>query len=186
MRALTAALLLLLSVPCVRAEVPPAPAPLEEFAHYVMRENPTVAQARQRAVAVNDALRHVAHPAARRLFPAMSEFLVGFAVLGNGSPELAREYFLRAVSGARAANEIEPSSEAYRLLADAHNQLLDTGSVAYKMFNAWRARDAAVRAVELDPGNPARPHLRGELLRQRPTDRRWRPPTRHPPPRAGS
>ncbi|MFW5689432.1 MAG: hypothetical protein ACOC1U_07665, partial [Spirochaetota bacterium] len=77
----------------------------------------------------------------------------GFAELGSGRTEQARALFRRSVSAAERSIDLEPSSEAYRVLADANNQLLDIGSVAYQMFNAWRPRDAAIRAVGLDERN---------------------------------
>lgn len=84
---------------------------------------------------------------------AMLEYLIGFSTLGNGTQAEAEPYFADSVRLARESIDISESSEAYRVLADSLNQLLDIRSAFYKMANAGPARDAALRAVALDPHN---------------------------------
>jgi tetratricopeptide (TPR) repeat protein len=134
--------------------MPPTPVELDELARFVMRDSPSMARATERANAVIPVIDAQSDPAARELFGAMRLFLLGFAARGNGRIDRADAHFEESVRRAERANELRPSSEGFRVLADAHNQLLDIRGTAYKIFNAWKARENAVRAVELDERNP--------------------------------
>jgi tetratricopeptide (TPR) repeat protein len=136
------------------AEIPPVPAELDELALTVMRDAPTREEVLARAVQVDATIARLADPAARDLFTAMRQFLVGFAIRGTGGLVEAEEYFERAIELAKRANARTESSEGHRVLADGYNQLLDLGGSGYKLFNVGRARRAAVTAVELDGSNP--------------------------------
>lgn len=154
MKSLLAGALLLWS--CIVSHANPVPAPNElvDLADYVMRERPSRAALRERADAVVPAIEAVSDPMSRFLFEASRQFLIGFGELGNDAIRQADARFERVVDLAERANALGETSDGYRVLADAHNQLLDIRPPAYRIFNAGKARRAAVRAVELGPDNP--------------------------------
>ncbi|MFW5737848.1 MAG: hypothetical protein ACOCYX_02970 [Spirochaetota bacterium] len=154
MRRLLPGALLLWSCTTAAAEIPPAPPELEAFARFVMAESPPSAEIARRVADLDSVISAYADPAAREVFVATRAHLAGFAERGNGRTAAADVWFVQAVESAERANALEPSSEGFRVLADAHNQLLDIRNTGYKMFNAWQARDNAVRACELDQSNP--------------------------------
>jgi len=152
MRLIAAGTLVLLS--CAAHAEPAAPAELVELADYVMRESPSRSELAARARELEPVIRAAGSEASRTLYRAMLEFLVGFGELGNGSVDEADRRFADSVALALDSTRASASSEGYRVLADAYNQLLDIRTPAYKVFNAAGARRAAVRAVDLDPSNP--------------------------------
>jgi len=154
MKSLLAGALLLWS--CIVSHATPVPAPHElvDLADYVMRERPSRDALRERAAAVVPAIEAISDPVSRLLFEASRQFLIGFGELGNDAIGQADDRFERAADLAERANAVGETSEGHRVLADAHNQLLDIRPPAYRILNAGKARRAAVRAVELDPTNP--------------------------------
>ncbi len=154
MKSLLIGALLVWSCVVTRADPVPAPSELVALADYVMRERPTREALLERAEAVAPTIEAVADPARRLLFEATRQFLIGFGELGNGATGRADARFERVIELAERANAVAATSEGYRVLADAYNQLLDIRSPTYKILNAGKARRAAVRAVELDPSNP--------------------------------
>ena len=153
MKPVLVAALLLCSHAVVSALLP-VPDDLLALAEFVMREAPSREELHARADEVAFVIAAVETPAARELYEAMRQFLIGFGELGSGATGEAEDRFERAAAHALAANALQESSEGYRVLADAYNQLLDVRPPAYKIVNAGRARRAALRAVELDVGNP--------------------------------
>jgi len=141
---------------CIVSHANPVPAPNElvDLADYVMRGRPSRAAVLARAEAVAPAIAEVSDPTSRLLFEASRQFLIGFGELGNDAIGQADARFDRVVDLAQRANALGETSEGYRILADAHNQLLDIRPPAYRILNAGKARRAAVRAVELEPANP--------------------------------
>jgi len=152
MRLIAAGTLVVLS--CTAHAEPLPPSELVELADFVMRESPSRAELASRARELEPVIEAAEDESARMLLSAMREFLVGFGELGNGSVAEADRRFTSSVSLALGSTRASESSEGYRVLADAYNQLLDIRSPAYKVFNAAGARRAAVRAVDLDPSNP--------------------------------
>lgn len=63
-----------------------------------------------------------------------------------------------ALDYAENAIEKESFSEGYRLLADAHSQMMFSRGILYMARHGGTARDAALKALELDPKNP-RAHI---------------------------
>lgn len=59
-----------------------------------------------------------------------------------------------AVGYAEEAVELEEFSEGYRLLADAHSQMMFARGLLYMARHGGTARDAAFKSLELDPENP--------------------------------
>jgi tetratricopeptide (TPR) repeat protein len=134
-----------------------SPESLDALADIVMSasDRATVREASEAARSDIEALTsrqyRLLHEAQRMAIMGLAER--GFARDLNVSPQ-AEDYFDRGQELARESLEIRETSEAYRILADCLNQLLQLRGTTYKMFNAGRARDAADRAVELDNENP--------------------------------
>jgi tetratricopeptide (TPR) repeat protein len=82
-------------------------------------------------------------------------FYCGFFHLGRGNDRQAESCFEQAASAAARANKIEATSAGLRLRSDALQQLLEIRGTLYQMLNWRTARDAALEAVALDPGNPS-------------------------------
>ena len=136
------------------SQFPPVPLELRGFADYAMSTDPSRAELERTVRGVDRAIAAEPDEAARTLLRAMRDFLVGFAVLGRGDTETAEELFERTIEQAREANALRESSEGYRVVADAENQLLDLRGTGYRLLSVGRARRAAESAVALDPGNP--------------------------------
>lgn len=70
----------------------------------------------------------------------------------------AAQVLEEAVERAHRALEEQEFSEGYRLLSDAHSQMMLARGLIYMIRNGDEARSAAFRALELDPANP-RAHI---------------------------
>ena len=66
----------------------------------------------------------------------------------------AEEALEATLKYAEKALQGQEFSEAHRLLADAHSQMMFAKGLFYMMRHGGTARDAAFRALELDPNNP--------------------------------
>ena len=137
----------------LRAEPLAVPPDLELLADAVMA-GAAREQVRAAAVSAERAIEALTDPASRSLHNAQRLFLLGFDSLGRGDGEQGRTYVEASVDAARAALEIEVSSEGYRVLANAYNQLLRIRGRAYQAVNFRAARAAADQAVLLDRRNP--------------------------------
>lgn len=129
------------------------PAELDELATLVMRGDADRAAFDAALLAAERAAAALPGAADRLVNEARTAFLVGFAEIGYENPGAADAAYQWTVARALEANRLAPTSEGFRILADAQNQLLDLRGVAYKMLNVGAARRATERAVELDPTN---------------------------------
>ena len=91
--------------------------------------------------------------AARLYWQAEVAYLLGFVGQADkrpkeaeGSFEVSRDLLLASLAG-------RPTSQAYRLLADAYAQLLILNGLLYKMTYGPKVREMAEEALRLDPAN---------------------------------
>lgn len=131
----------------------PVPEELLQLTDLVMSGTTSGSSLRSAVVAAEQAIARRS-PEDNELHLARLRFLEGFASLGAGDITVADEFFERSADHARRSIRQSESSEGYRVLADALNQLLNIRSTGYRILNAGRARRAAEDAVELDATNP--------------------------------
>lgn len=97
--------------------------------------------------------------------PAVREYSLGRVALLRGTwfnildeKRRAVDVLEEALRRAERALELEEFSEGYRLLSDAHSQMMLARGVIYMIRHGDEARSAAFHALELDPSNP-RAHI---------------------------
>lgn len=111
------------------------------------------ANMQQRLHALRETLSHLEDPLERSYWLSRIEFLLGWLAGSAGSRRTAIDHYQRTANHAFAALTVREFSDAYRLFADATGQLMTLRGIFYQLTNGTRARDAALRAVELDWNN---------------------------------
>jgi tetratricopeptide (TPR) repeat protein len=86
----------------------------------------------------------------RRVLESRRLFQLGIWALGRGETRQADQYFTSSLEQAEQALSISESTEAYRSVSNALQQLLGTRGFFFQAANAGRALESARRAVELD------------------------------------
>ncbi len=127
---------------------------LESLAARIISSSAPLTESASEIQRVSEVVGKEPNDAIGSLHRAILAFLKGFAALGEGHRSEADAHFESATNAAKRSLRREDSSEAHRVLADAYNQLLEIRPTSYAVLNAGGARRAAVRAVELNPGNP--------------------------------
>jgi tetratricopeptide (TPR) repeat protein len=97
--------------------------------------------------------------------PALQSYSRGRAYLLHGTYHNSQQdkrkaagELKEAIEHAETALQIEEFSEGYRLLADAHSQMMMARGILYMARHGDTSRSAAFRSLELDPTNP-RAHI---------------------------
>lgn len=92
-------------------------------------------------------------PLERSYWLSRTEFLLGWLAGSAGNRRSAVLHYRRAVDLSVETLRMREFSDTYRVFADATGQLLTHRGILYQLSHGIRARDAALRAVELDWNN---------------------------------
>ena len=146
-------------------QLDPMPTELEAFLDVAMAWESSRAGLMVAAEGALDAVAALPDSVSRLVGEAQIRFILGWVEVGFGNQRIAEKAFERSMELARRSIGERETSEGYRVLADAYNQLLNLRGTAYKLFNHQAARKSAVRAVELDEENAlAHNSLAGYLI----------------------
>lgn len=151
-------LLILLAVPVAAQGSPGGLAALEEAKALIYSQSGNEEEVEALLESANSTIEEIESPSRRAYNLGRLYLLRGTFFNIREESRRAAEALKEAIRYAEEALEQEEFSEGYRLLADAHSQMMMARGIFYMARHGETARAAALRSLELDKSN-SRAHI---------------------------